>query len=158
MKKYKEVNFYSKGGQSRVLAIGANSSLMIETCDDYKVTGYWNGSQASSRREIINMSFHDENNPQNGCQTLGGGWRKLSQEGNDKMFIRNVICAANYISRLSRSCESNVPESAEIGLSLVKTIPEFSDLVNELTEDIRDIWQNSPDEAIPTPIPNPDIR
>lgn len=158
MKKYNDVIFYYKGGQSRVLAIGANSALMIETYDDYKVTGYWNWSQESSRREIINMSFMDENKPQDGCQTFGGGWRKLSHDGNDKMLIRNVICAANYISILSQSCDSNVLESAEIGLGLVKTIPEFSDLVNEITESSRDIWQNSPDEAIPTPIPNPDIR
>lgn len=153
------MEFYSNGTRHRVIwKKDKTQTLMIETCDDYKVTGYWNWSQESSRREIINMSFLDANKPQNGCQTFGGGWRKLRHNVNDKMSIRNVICAANYISRLSRSCESNMPESAEIGLDLVKTIPEFSGLVNELTEDSRDIWQNSPDEAIPTPIPNPGIR
>lgn len=142
--------FYTKDGCQRTLYHNGENghALMITTRDDYAIVEILDWNNSAQRAEIIRMSFPDPKTAtnQHGCATYGGGWRELSSQGPDKTLIREIISAINYAVS-EEACAKVVCYYDEI-------TPELCDRIADITDKTRPVWENNPDEPIPTPIPS----
>lgn len=144
------VRFYTKDGCQRTLYHNGENghALMITTRDDYAIVEIHDWNNYEERDDIIGMSFPDPKTPNDpyGCATFGGGWRELSSEGVDRSIIREIISAINYAvsedARAKGDCYSK------------EITPELCDRIADITDKTRPVWENNPDEPIPTPIPS----
>lgn len=144
------IRFFSNGILHRILYHNGENghALMLTTRDDYAIVEIHDWNNYEERDDIIGMSFPDPKTPNNphGCATFGGGWRELSSEGVDRSIIREIISAINYAvseeARAKGDCYSK------------EITPELCDRIADITDKTRPVWENNPDEPIPTPIPS----
>lgn len=144
------IRFFSNGILHRILYHNGENghALMITIWDDYAIVEIHDWNNYEERDDIIGMSFPDPKTPNNpyGCATFGGGWRELSSEGVDRSIIREIISAINYAvseeARAKGDCYSK------------EITPELCDRIADITDKTRPVWENNPDEPIPTPIPS----
>lgn len=143
------IRFFSNGILHRILYNSENGhALMITTREDYAIVEILDWNNPAQRSEMTRMSFPDPKTApnQHGCTTYGGGWLELSPQGPDKTAIREIISAINYAVS---------EEACALGDSYTgKITPELCGLIASITEQCRTVWENNPDEPIPTPIPS----
>lgn len=144
------IRFFSNGILHRILYLNGENgnALMFTTRHDYAIVEIHDWNNYEERDDLIWMSFPDPKTPNNphGCATFGGGWRELSSEGVDRSIIREIISAINYAvseeARAKGDCYSK------------EITPELCDRIADITDKTRPVWENNPDEPIPTPIPS----
>ena len=143
------IRFFSNGILHRILYNSENGhALMITTREDYAIVGIFDWNNPAQRSEMTRMSFPDPKTAinQHGCTTYGGGWLELSGEGVDRSIIREIVSAINY----AVSDEARAQGDCYTG----KITAELCGLIASITEQCRTVWENNPDEPIPTPIPS----